>query len=616
MESCNHNETSESAALSMNDQEKRTVDIGEGSSMASNDDPARNEGSGIGVDQPERILFEENQFPNPPEEEEEEEDDEPPAPLLFFTSADVRPRLRWTDQLHDRFVQAVHELGGPTNATPKYIMQKMRVTGLNIAHVKSHLQKYRLALPSDSGKDCPDADTGEGTSTSPAAGQPLAEEGITLAEEGTLLAAATSSFLASAPNQLRSSTSNCDNITETPMAVMETQTDGQKSSEVEESVNMQTYAETSYLDALVGSTAYMHFYGHIQGGCQDNMLPTLPSLENSSPFNFSDATSVQASHSTMLPMNHHFNSLQENFHSLQTCLIQSSLEAQHGFDAVSPQGNFAWNDQTDSVFSWDGQTESMSLRSKEARAFQGMPIDLGAFPTSLHREINIYSQDDVSERLEIANYFPSQNIASFDASPFHFQPQMVAYPSTDSMTKMPFPMEVETTNFQPHLLNYCSTGNAAVPRGLEREMTVQTGNLFSGQNYLFFQGISVPVVQKGCSSSVSTTKQSINTGAVIEHEEDDFDVALGRWLAHGETAPNGKYGNRSKRRSECELKEAKFNEGLSSMAWTSDQNNGGSQSGFQKEKTTGETNPSPPLFIEENQPLFPFLEFIISDDKL
>ncbi|KAH6796045.1 hypothetical protein C2S51_037031 [Perilla frutescens var. frutescens] len=53
------------------------------------------------------------------------------------------PRLRWTPELHDRFVEAVHNLGGKSKATPKRIMQMMAVKGFNISHIKSHLQMYR-----------------------------------------------------------------------------------------------------------------------------------------------------------------------------------------------------------------------------------------------------------------------------------------------------------------------------------------------------------------------------------------------------------------------------------------------------------------------------------------
>ncbi|KAK4409744.1 Transcription factor HHO5 [Sesamum angolense] len=57
-----------------------------------------------------------------------------------------KQRRCWSPELHQRFVDALHHLGGPRTATPKQIRELMKVDGLTNDEVKSHLQKYRIHI--------------------------------------------------------------------------------------------------------------------------------------------------------------------------------------------------------------------------------------------------------------------------------------------------------------------------------------------------------------------------------------------------------------------------------------------------------------------------------------
>ncbi|KAK6265999.1 hypothetical protein QUC31_016836 [Theobroma cacao] len=97
-----------------------------------------------------------------------------PGDACLVLTTDPKPRLRWTAELHERFVDAVTQLGGPDKATPKTIMRTMGVKGLTLYHLKSHLQKYRLGKQSckestDNSKDAScvaeSQDTGSSTTS-------------------------------------------------------------------------------------------------------------------------------------------------------------------------------------------------------------------------------------------------------------------------------------------------------------------------------------------------------------------------------------------------------------------------------------------------------------------
>ncbi|KAI3800494.1 hypothetical protein L1987_28585 [Smallanthus sonchifolius] len=56
-----------------------------------------------------------------------------------------KPRVVWTKEMHQKFLEAVAQLG-EDKAFPKKIVELMNVPGLTRANVASHLQKYRLCM--------------------------------------------------------------------------------------------------------------------------------------------------------------------------------------------------------------------------------------------------------------------------------------------------------------------------------------------------------------------------------------------------------------------------------------------------------------------------------------
>ncbi|XP_051203875.2 two-component response regulator ORR25-like [Lolium perenne] len=56
-----------------------------------------------------------------------------------------KPRVSWTGELHNRFLEVVNRLG-VDRVVPKVILQMMNVHNLSRENVASHLQKYRLFL--------------------------------------------------------------------------------------------------------------------------------------------------------------------------------------------------------------------------------------------------------------------------------------------------------------------------------------------------------------------------------------------------------------------------------------------------------------------------------------
>nr|XP_010927521.1 two-component response regulator ORR24 [Elaeis guineensis] len=77
--------------------------------------------------------------------EEEDEDSEENTQDHEESSAQKKPRVVWSVDLHGKFVAAVNQLG-IDKAVPKKILDLMNVENLTRENVASHLQKYRLYL--------------------------------------------------------------------------------------------------------------------------------------------------------------------------------------------------------------------------------------------------------------------------------------------------------------------------------------------------------------------------------------------------------------------------------------------------------------------------------------
>ncbi|KAL6553175.1 pheromone-like peptide expressed [Orobanche gracilis] len=147
-------------------------------------------------------------------------------PCLVLTS-DAKPRLRWTADLHERFVDAVTQLGGAsTEATPKALMRAMGVKGLTLFQLKSHLQKYRLGK--QSGKEPGEA-----------------------SKEGSFVSDSPRASTSSSPQNMHTSDMNVGyEVKEALRAQMEVQSKLHLQVEAEKHLQIRLDAERKYIDML------------------------------------------------------------------------------------------------------------------------------------------------------------------------------------------------------------------------------------------------------------------------------------------------------------------------------------------------------------------------------
>ncbi|KAI3511945.1 hypothetical protein L1887_19106 [Cichorium endivia] len=52
----------------------------------------------------------------------------------------IKPRLKWTPDLHERFIEAVNQLGGADKATPKSVLKLLGIQDITLYYLKSHIR--------------------------------------------------------------------------------------------------------------------------------------------------------------------------------------------------------------------------------------------------------------------------------------------------------------------------------------------------------------------------------------------------------------------------------------------------------------------------------------------
>eukprot|EP00299_Pterocystis_sp_00344_P015885 c7952_g1_i3.p1 GENE.c7952_g1_i3~~c7952_g1_i3.p1 ORF type:complete len:382 (-),score=106.97 c7952_g1_i3:620-1765(-) len=75
------------------------------------------------------------------------------APERVGQTFDRFGRIMWTDALHHMFLEAIEKFG-LYGARPKMIQSHMKIAGLTVEHIKSHLQMYRTSVKQVAKRRC------------------------------------------------------------------------------------------------------------------------------------------------------------------------------------------------------------------------------------------------------------------------------------------------------------------------------------------------------------------------------------------------------------------------------------------------------------------------------